>query len=232
MSTLQYPDDLTPQTSDWSLTRNGTHVVSPLTGAVQSIERAGDRWSVNLAWSALSRVRSDRLSAFLISVGHGNRFWLHDHSRPTPRGAFSGTPLVNGAHASGVTSVALDGATVSITSWAEAGDKVQFVNPTSTDTQLVMVTERCDSDGSGNVTLKVAPALRFALEDNAYAIVTNAGSTIQAEDNTDILDEEGNTIDTGTVAQAKFLLPGPDFSRANQPALHSQMAVSAVESLT
>lgn len=234
MATLQFPASLTPQSSDkWELQRNGVHSVSPLSGAVQSIVRSGDRWACDISWGALSRANTDILSAFLVQLGYGNRFLMHDHSRPTPRGAFSGSPLVNGAHAAGVTTVALDGATVSIASWAEGGDKVQLVNPTGGQSQLVMVTERCDSDGSGVVSLKVAPATRFALEDNAYVIVTSAITTTWiAEDDTSILDEDGNTIGDGACAQAKFLLASPDFTRSTQPALHSSMAISAVEDIT
>lgn len=233
MSTLQYPANLSPQTqSKFALTRNGAHLVSPFTRVVQSIVRAGDRWAVDIGWGSMTRANADILSAFLVQIGYGNRFWMHDHSRPTPRGAFSGTPLVNGAHAAGVTTVALDGATISITSWAEAGDKVQFVNPSTGASQLVMVTERCDSSGAGAVSLKVAPALRFALADNAYVIVTNTADDLLMETGDQLLCEDGSTLNMGQLAQAKFLLADPDFTRSTEPALISSMAISAVEDIT
>lgn len=233
MTVLQFPAALTPQTqSRFALMRNGRHIASPMTGVVQSIVRSGDRWGVDIAWANLSRANTDLLSAFLVQVGFGNRFTMHDHSRPTPRGAFSGSPLVNGAHAVGVTSVALDGATAGVASWAEPGDKVEFVNLTTAASQLVMVTERCDSDGSGNVALKFAPALRIALPDNSYMIVTNTGDDLLMETGDKLLCEDGSYINLGTIAQAKFLLADPDFTRSTEPALISSMAISAVEDIT
>ena len=233
MSTLQYPANLSPQTQGkFALLRNGLHLVSPMTRVAQSIVRAGDRWAVDIGWGSMTRANADILSAFLVSIGYGNRFWMHDHSRPTPRGAWSGSPLVNGAHAAGVTTVALDGATISITSWAELGDQAQFVNPSTGASQLVKVTERCDSDGSGNVSLKVAPALRFALADNAYVIVTNTGDDLLMETGDQLLCEDGTTLNMGPLAQVKFMLADPDFTRSTEPALISSMAISAVEDIT
>ena len=233
MSTLQYPANLSPQTqSKFALTRNGAHLVSPFTRVVQSIVRAGDRWAVDIGWGSMTRANADILSAFLVQIGYGNRFWMQDHSRVTQRGAWSGSPLVNGAHAAGVTTVALDGATNSITDWAMPGDKVQLVNPSTGASQLVMVTERCDSSGAGAVSLKVAPALRFALADNAYVIVTTTGDTLIDHSSNTLVDESGNTVVTGGIAQAKFMLADPDFTRSTEPALISSMAISAVEDIT
>jgi hypothetical protein len=53
-----------------------------------------------------------------------------------------------------------------VTGWALAGDFVQI------GTQLLMVVEDADSNGSGAVTLKVRPSIRTAPADNAAVDVT------------------------------------------------------------
>lgn len=84
-----------------------------------------------------------------------------------PRLYSSDTLLVNGAVSSGST-IAMDGATINITDYFVAGDVfsiagVESVNPvgraaTGQDMQFV-VTANASSDGSGNVTVSVAPAI-------------------------------------------------------------------------
>ena len=233
MAVYQFPATLVPQVHKFDLMRNGVHVVSPQSRTVQSIVRSGDQWSVELAFPVMSRANSDIFTAFLALIGYGNRFWMQDHSRTTQRGAWSGSPLVNGAHAAGATSIAIDGASNSITDWAMPGDKCQLVNPSDPDdTQLVLVTERADSSGSGAVTLKIQPPMRFALSDNAYVIINATGDTLVDHSANTLVDESGNTLVTGGIALAKFMLADPDFSRASEPSLIASMALAVVEDIT
>lgn len=94
-------------------------------------------------------------------------------------GALGGTPLTAGATASGSTSVAIDGATASITGYWKKGDVVQFagvyaVNPQTKETtgQLMdfVVTADVNSSAGGLVTLPIYPAI---IATGAYKNVTN-----------------------------------------------------------
>lgn len=94
-------------------------------------------------------------------------------------GALGGTPLTNGATADGATSVVIDGASNSITGYWKAGDVIQFagvysVNPiTKQSTQQLMdfvVQADVNSDGTGNVTVAILPAITAS---GAYQNVTN-----------------------------------------------------------
>lgn len=98
-------------------------------------------------------------------------------------GARGGTPLVNGAaqnttyaatKSTGTQNLVLDGASNSITGWAKAGDVftiagVYAVNPVSKETlgylQQFTVTADANSDGTGNVTLVISPAIISTAND-------------------------------------------------------------------
>lgn len=106
------------------------------------------------------------------SIGHALGWdFFEDQNMPTHvTGAFAGTPLVNGANQTG-SSIITDGWTASITGLFKKNDVVQFagvygVNPvTYRNTgklQDFRITADIDSDGSGNATLTIEPALTIA----------------------------------------------------------------------
>lgn len=86
-------------------------------------------------------------------------------------GALGGTPLVNvaGGVAEGATSVVLDGASNSITSWVRRGDIVTFASSNAVNPQSKInlgykrtfaIAQDASSDGSGNVTIYLTEAIR------------------------------------------------------------------------
>lgn len=94
-------------------------------------------------------------------------------------GALGGTPLTNGATADGATTVAIDGATASVTGYWKVGDVVQFagvyaVNPQTKQStgklRDFVVTEDANSSAGGVVSLKISPAI---IASGAYQNVTN-----------------------------------------------------------
>jgi hypothetical protein len=93
-------------------------------------------------------------------------------------GALGGTPLTNGATADGATSVVTDGWTAAAANRLKEGDVVQFagvyaVNPQTKQStgQLkdFVVTADVASDGSGNATIPISPAI---IASGAYQNVT------------------------------------------------------------
>lgn len=117
-------------------------------------------------------------------------------------GALGGTPLVNGAnqHSNSTPqansqNLVIDGASNSVTGWAKAGDvitiaNVYAVNPRTRENtgslRTFVVLADANSDGSGNVTLSISPAI---VTTGAYQNVT-AGPA----------DNAAITIKTGTAA--------------------------------
>lgn len=94
-------------------------------------------------------------------------------------GPLGGTPLSNGATADGATSVVTDGWTAAAAARLKKGDVIQFagvfaVNPqTKQSTGKLMdfvVTANVSSDGSGNATVPIYPAI---IASGAYQNVSN-----------------------------------------------------------
>jgi hypothetical protein len=94
-------------------------------------------------------------------------------------GALGGTPLTAGATADGATQVVTDGWTAAASNRLKAGDVIQFngvfsVNPMTKDStgKLMdfVVTADVASDGSGNATIPISPAI---IASGAYQNVTN-----------------------------------------------------------
>ena len=161
MTTYAFPTSLTPSTSAWELVTNTRDIVSPLTGAVQSVARKGSRWKITLAFNNLSGEDRSVLQGFLVQLnGSEHRFTVSDHSKITRGGAGGGTPVVDGASQTG-NSINVSGATASVTNWLKAGDWL------SIGSQLFMCTENTSSNGSGLVTVKVQPGIRTSPADDA-----------------------------------------------------------------
>jgi hypothetical protein len=83
-------------------------------------------------------------------------------------GALGGTPLTNGATADGATSVVTDGWTAAAAGRLKAGDVIQFANVFAVNPQTkvstgklkdFVVTADVSSDGSGNLTAAISPAI-------------------------------------------------------------------------
>ena len=164
MTTYSFPN-ITPSSSTWELVTNTKTFRSPLTNAVQTANRKGSLWKVSLTFNNLQTGDRADLQAFLTKLnGQEHRFNLHDHAY-SMRGTGGGTPLVNVGSQTGA-SIVLDGATASVTNWLRAGDYLSFNN------QLFMATSDVNSDGSGNVTVPIAPPIRTSPSDNTAVDIT------------------------------------------------------------
>ena len=152
MTTYSFPS-ITPSSSTFELVSNTRTFRSPLTNAVQTVGRRGSLWKATLQFNNLTGDDRATMQAFVTKLnGQQHRFTLHDHAF-TQRGTGGGTLRVNGANQSG-SNLVCDGATASVTNYLREGDYVTFGN------ELHMVTADTDSDGSGNVTLSIAPPIR------------------------------------------------------------------------
>ena len=145
---------------------------SPFSFAQQVQEHPGEAWEINFVLNLLNRAQAEDYNAFLLSLaGRVGTFTMAIPGSETPRGVATGTPLVNGAGQTG-RSLNVDGFTINTTGILKAGDWVQLGSGSTT--RLHKVLSDVNSNGSGQVTIDLAPKIITAPADNAALVVTNA----------------------------------------------------------
>ena len=165
MTTYNWADQslVNPTRAKLQLVSNTAVLRSVLTGSVQTVSRPGTRWEYELTWENLSGdERRDLLAFFARLNGAEHRVSLPMFDDAN-RGAWSGTPLVDGAAQTGV-SLNCDGAPASVTDYAKAGDFFRF------DNAMRMCTTDADSDGSGDFTLNFVPPIRTSPANDAAIV--------------------------------------------------------------
>lgn len=90
-----------PTDTSWAIVSNTRQFVSPLTGAIQTAQRTGNRWRASLSYQNLFGSDRAAMQAFLSQLqATANNFYLQDHSYAR-RADGEGTPRVNGASETG-----------------------------------------------------------------------------------------------------------------------------------
>ena len=147
---------------------------SPFTYEQQVFKNVGQRFEADITLPPMSRADAEVWNTFFIKLyGQYGTFLLGDPNSATPRGTASssaGTPVVNGASQTGNTLIC-DGAPNSKTGYLKAGDYIQL--GTGSTSKLHMVVADSNSDGSGNFTLSIEPALRESPAENLAITVAN-----------------------------------------------------------
>ncbi|QDP47970.1 MAG: putative distal tail protein [Prokaryotic dsDNA virus sp.] len=87
--------------------------------------------------------------------------------------------LVNGAHSSGDASIVLDGFDASTSGVLKAGDLIKFAN----HSKVYMVQSDIDSNGSGECTVLISPALVSSLANNEAVTVNKPSFTVYLSSN-------------------------------------------------
>ena len=158
-------------TCRFGLETNTQRFESPLTKAVQRVLLGGSRWTATYSLPAMTRDRAAPWKAFFdLLEGSANTFNAYDPDCKTPRGAGTGTPLVNGGSQTGSTLV-IDGCTHGVT-FLKTGDYF------SVNGELKRLTSDALADGSGNATLHFKPALRNSPANNAPVTVLQPTCTM------------------------------------------------------
>ncbi len=167
MTTYAFPS-VTPNVSSIELVSNTKIFMSPISGAIQTIDRGGERWVWRLNFVSLAGTNRAVMQAFLVKLnGQQHRFTLHNHAE-NQRGNFGGTPLVFGA---GQTGISLDADGVgSVSDWIMAGDWF------AVNGEL----KQCIADANssaGSVTITFRPRLRTAPGNNDPITTSSAVGT-------------------------------------------------------
>ena len=160
MATYNFPS-ITPTSQTFELVTNTSQFQSPVSGAVQTLSRKGSYWKTRMTFRNLSGSDRAEMQAFIAKMdGQTHRMRLEDYGRVRNGAATSPqSVLVDGAGQTG-SSIDLDGATASVTNFFKAGDYISFNN------ELNMVTADASSDGTGSLTVSIAPPIRKATDDN------------------------------------------------------------------
>lgn len=130
---------------------------SPYTLEQQVQRHQGQVWRLDVSYAPMPRALAEPLVAALCSLnGREGTFLFGDSANKTPRGAATGTPLVNGGSQSGEDLVT-DGWSAGVTGILKAGDWIQLGSGSTARLHKVLVD--ANSDGSGNATLTLWPRI-------------------------------------------------------------------------
>lgn len=123
--------------------------------------RGVQMWQIDLMYGAMTRANFAALWSFLVTRGgQSDSFTVSLPGLGTPRGTAAGTPKVNGGAQTG-TSLITDGWSFS-SAILKKGDFIEVEN----DRKVYMVTEDVSSNGAGQATIPIYPALRKVPGDN------------------------------------------------------------------
>jgi hypothetical protein len=157
---------------------------SPFSFKQQVFRHPGERFQAEIALPPMTRAQAEEFNAFRLRLrGKFGTFLLGDPAGATPRGTASatpGTPVVNGASQTG-DSLDIDGLPLSETGYLKAGDYIQLGSGATA--QLHKVLEDVDTNGSGEATLNIYPALRSSPTDGSTVVVSDAKGVFRLTSN-------------------------------------------------
>jgi len=136
--------------------------------------RGGQRWAIKGSYAPLDRTQAAELYAFGVAQrGQYQTFTIVPPTVSAPLGSANGTPLVDGVHSAGATSISVDGWSASQTAALKPGDYIKF-----THDKVYMVTSTVASNSAGDSTVDIHPALTTALANNDAVTVHNVPFTV------------------------------------------------------
>ena len=181
---LTIPATFAPSGTAWRIKRIVGSSQSVFTGEQQVYQYSGEWWECEVTMPPMRTANARTFVAFLVSLrGQYGSMFLGDWDARIAlgtAGSSAGTPVVKGANQTGNTLVC-DGAPNSQSGYLKAGDYIQL--GTGTSSRLHMVTASSNSDGSGNFTLSIEPALRTSPADNLGITVANTKGVFRLTSN-------------------------------------------------
>lgn len=154
---------------------------SPFTFSQQVFEHDGAMWGGDISLPPMARDDAAAWVSWLVRLnGRAGTFLMGDPAGSTPRGTWAGTPLLVGAHAARLKTLAVDGFSAGAT--GKEMDWIQFGSGSST--RLHMVVADFTANGSGVATIEIWPGLREQQADNAAIVKTNTLGQWRLAENT------------------------------------------------
>ena len=150
-----------------------TFVSRSISGRRQSRQIGGQYFRMRASFPPMTRAEFAPIYAFVMKQrGRYESFTLIPPVLNAGLGSPAGTPLVNGASQTGRT-IVTDGWSASITIF-KAGDYLKFAN----HDKVYTVTADATSDGSGDSTISIEPALITAPADDSAVTYTSVPFTV------------------------------------------------------
>ena len=169
------------KTSDWSISRTVSIASSPFTYKQQVAEFPGSLWSTTVSLPPMLREQAVLWQVFFMQLhGISGTFAIGDPDSKTIRGGLDSTIRVNGAHSVGAYSIAIENATAS-TLILKQGDYLQFGSGATS--KLHMVVTDCTSNGSGEATVEIEPALKSALVNDSAIVYSDTKAIMRMDSN-------------------------------------------------
>lgn len=170
--TISYPLNFPTAQAMRNITFRAASIIgvqpSPLTLEHTVYAWPGDGWEADVECPPMTAADAEPwVAGFLLALnGMEGTFLMGpaDAGQTAQRGTWAGaSPLVVGAHAAGVRTVAVDGLSAGAT--GKAGDWLQFGSGSAS--RLHKLVEDFTANGSGEGTAEIWPRTRVALADNA-----------------------------------------------------------------
>ena len=150
------------------------------------------RWAFTISVITSTRATAyGELMAFIVKQRSGKEnFTIVPPEIEDARGNISGTVLVNGAHAVGDTTIAVD----AMTGTLKAGDMVKFAHD-----KIYMVVADVTADGSNEATITIEPPLTTALANNSSVTYDDVAFTVHLTNDVQEfgivgVDKDGNNL--------------------------------------
>lgn len=189
---LTFPS-IVPSSASFRIARSTSSSVSPFTFTQQVYNFGGERWEGNVTFPPMTSANAAELQSFFLEMqGMYGTFLYGDpnYLAQGARGLATGSPLVMGAGQTGNTLI-VDGLSNNLTGWLKKGDYIQI--GTGVNARLYQSSQDVNTNGSGQATITLYPALRSSPADNAAVIVSGANGLFRLVGNTaEWQVEEGN----------------------------------------
>lgn len=195
---LELPDSSCIASVIMTLTRVTGVTISPFTLDEQKFKWPAEQWSIDFRLPVIvDRAIAAEWQAFgVLLEGKYNTFLMGAPGARLPRGSALGAPKIDGASQVGNSIITKDW-TPNSTGVLLKGDYIQL--GTGSSSRLHMVTNDVDSDGAGNATINLMPALRSSPVDSSDIVTSNARGVFRLVD-----DSFSWSIDPGPVYRMSF----------------------------
>ncbi len=170
MTVFSFPAEPCPIDRKFRWVTNRVIHKSPITGKVQTVDRNGGRWEVDVQLPPLTTAQIRAWFAALIRAQDDPVYFSPPFSSTMLSGGNPGAPLVNGAGQVGTTLVT--------DAWSagyviQDGDFISFNNGSFDELHLIKAGTGLAADGLGNATLTLHPAIQNSPPDNAVIRVAS-----------------------------------------------------------
>jgi hypothetical protein len=143
----------------------------------------GDMFTAEATWPPMLLNQAEPLICALdMLLGRYGTVLLPDYNRLAPQGPMNGSPVVNGANASGSNELSVRTTAISAANWAVVGDYIQ-VTAIGGLQRIHKVLQNASTNGSGIVTLPIRPSIREPLTDGIVVVTTNCAGTFRLTSN-------------------------------------------------